>query len=141
MNDATIQQVNWREHRKTLLSIRFEVFVREQGVPRELEEDEQDPAATHFLVLSGKLEPVATARLLPDGQLGRMAVRRPYRRQGIGSDLLRHMLRFARREGILAVFLNAQCNAIHFYERHGFIPQGGTFDDAGIPHQRMCLRF
>ena len=34
-------------------ALRFEVFVDEQGVPRELELDELDPGATHLVAIRG----------------------------------------------------------------------------------------
>ena len=33
--------------------------------------------------------------------------------------------------------LNAQIQALPFYLRHGFQPEGEEFLDAGIPHRRM----
>lgn len=36
-----------------------------------------------------------------------------------------------------APFLNAQTHAIPFYRRHGFVPVGAVFMEAGIPHRRM----
>ncbi|MFP5407346.1 MAG: GNAT family N-acetyltransferase, partial [Gammaproteobacteria bacterium] len=46
--------------------IRTEVFVREQGVPAELELDSNDRLCSHCVAYVDG-EPVATGRLLPDG--------------------------------------------------------------------------
>jgi predicted GNAT family N-acyltransferase len=35
------------------------------------------------------------------------------------------------------VVLNAQTHALGFYQRHGFVAEGGVFLDAGIEHRRM----
>lgn len=133
-----IDEVTWRDARATLLAIRFEVFVDEQGVPPELEEDAEDPSARHLLVRERSHgAPIATARLLPTGHIGRMAVRKAWRRRGVGSAMLRRLVEMARAQGLEEVFLNAQCAAEDFYRRHGFLAEGEIFEDAGIPHRRM----
>jgi predicted GNAT family N-acyltransferase len=111
------------------------VFVQEQGVPETLEWDGMDPHCRHWLAWY-KYQAVATARLTPDGQIGRMAVLPDWRKQGIGTDLLRTILSTCRHEGI-KVFLNAQLDARDFYLQNGFIPEGAIFTEAGIPHIRM----
>lgn len=136
---VTITRVSWHDHRDELLRIRQAVFVDEQGVPPELEEDEHDPAAIHLLAALPDGSIVATARLLADGRIGRMAVLADYRGRGIGSALMDHLLRAARRKGLARVNLYAQCRAVPFYERFGFAVEGEIFVDAGIDHQAMGL--
>jgi predicted GNAT family N-acyltransferase len=80
---------------------------------------------------------VGTARLLPDGHIGRVAVARQARGQGVGGELLLHLMAAARERGHREVELFAQVNAQRFYERFGFIVVGPQFDDAGIPHVPM----
>ncbi len=133
----TLREADWACDREILLGIRFAVFVEEQGVPPELEEDAHDPQALHLLAMDADGAAIGTARLLPDGHIGRMAVLRDWRGRGVGSALLRELLAAARRRGLNRVFLNAQCAAMPFYERAGFRAEGPVFDDAGIPHRRM----
>jgi predicted GNAT family N-acyltransferase len=140
MNDLTIRQADWDRERETLLAIRHRVFVHEQGVPKELEEDEADPVALHLLATSKRHGAIGTGRLLPDGHIGRMAVDRAYRGQGIGSALLQQLIGHARRKGHAAAILNAQCSAEGFYQRFGFCAEGEIFEEAGIPHRRMRLQ-
>ncbi|MGB5251155.1 MAG: GNAT family N-acetyltransferase [Sedimenticolaceae bacterium] len=135
--DALIAQVDWNQKRSVLLAIRFAVFVDEQGVPAELEQDSRDPDAIHLLASSQAGEPVATARLLPDGHIGRMAVMPGWRRRGIGAAMLRRLIEIAAAQGRRQVFVNAQCRAEPFYRRLGFIAEGEEFQDAGISHRRM----
>lgn len=121
-------------------AIRQAVFVEEQGVPLELEMDEYDAAATHFLVRAGDGTPLATARLLDKNgaaKIGRVAVLRFARSQGLGLVLMRAVLDEARRLGFREAVLDSQTYAIPFYERLGFAAEGAEFDDAGIPHFRM----
>lgn len=130
-----IQQVHWHAYESILREIRTRVFVQEQGVPETLEWDGMDPHCRHWLAWY-KYQAVATARLTPDGQIGRMAILPDWRKQGIGTDLLRTILSTCRHEGI-KVFLNAQLDARDFYLQNGFIPEGAIFTEAGIPHIRM----
>jgi predicted GNAT family N-acyltransferase len=135
--DAVIAQVDWNQKKPVLLAIRFAVFVDEQGVPAELEQDALDPDAIHLLATSQVGEPVATARMLADGHIGRMAVLPGWRRRGIGAAMLRRLIEIASAQGRREVFLHAQCQAEPFYRRLGFVAEGEEFQDAGISHRRM----
>lgn len=121
--------------------IRREVFVKEQGFKREF--DEQDGVCQHLVVYSGG-RPAATARLYrkrPDVYIvGRIAVRRQYRMQRLGSLLLHLCEERIRREGGRAIEIAAQLRAQGFYEKNGYIVTGGAFDDEGRPHVSMLKR-
>lgn len=127
----------WDTLRNDAQRLRVEVFVIEQGVPIELEWDEGDTVSIHAVAYDDDNEPVATGRLLPDGHIGRMAVSKSLRRQGIGSLVLGTLLEEARRQGHTRLVLHAQVTAKAFYSRHGFIAQGDDFMEAGIVHVRM----
>lgn len=121
--------------------IRFEVFVQEQNVPAELEMDKMDAVCLHAVAYAEDGTPVGTGRLLPDGHIGRMAVRKPGRGKGIGGELLRALMAQAKARGDQAVLLSAQTHAAPFYERHGFSIDGEEFFEAGIPHINMQHTF
>ena len=122
-----------------LRRVRDEVFVAEQGVPAELERDAtRDPSCVHVLARLEDGTPIGTGRLTPDRHIGRMAVRKPWRGHGVGDALLRALLDAAWLQGTQAVHLNAQVDAIGFYARHGFVPVGERFMEAGIAHQAMA---
>ncbi|HSQ06393.1 MAG TPA: GNAT family N-acetyltransferase, partial [Chromatiaceae bacterium] len=95
MPEFTIRQADWGTDREALRSVRLAVFVQEQGVPEELEWDSVDAGAVHLLGLSAEGTPIATARLLPTGQIGRMAVLPQWRGRGVGTALLREVLSLA----------------------------------------------
>lgn len=133
----TVRTVNWNEAADTLSAIRRQVFIQEQQVPEELEWDRLDAQCIHALAEDGEGNPIGTGRLLPDGHIGRLAVLKSWRRRGVGSALLLHLMQCARKCGITNAALNAQTYAIGFYQRHGFRPEGEIFMDAGIPHQKM----
>jgi predicted GNAT family N-acyltransferase len=139
MNDkAEIHVVDWHEKRDALEGIRKAVFIDEQRVPKDLEWDGLDSTCTHFLATIGSI-PVATARLTPQGQIGRMAVLQHHRGRGIGSQLLVKVIEHAKHIGHKQLFLHAQVNVLRFYEQHGFIAEGEIFMDAGIEHQSMKM--
>lgn len=134
--DITLRIAHWPGDRDALSSIRRQVFIEEQNVPEDMEWDEYDAISTHYLAsVNGQV--IATARLKPDGQIGRMAVLPPYRNQGIGSKLLAFILQDAASKNITRVYLHAQVDAIRFYEKQQFTAQGEIFYEANIPHREM----
>ena len=132
----TIELMTWRHARAEASRIRLAVFVEEQGVPPELEMDEFDSRSLHALAVYDG-ETVGTARLLPDGHIGRMAVMKGWRGRGIGGRLLETLVDAARARGEQRVLLSAQVHALAFYRTHGFAPEGPVYEEAGIPHQAM----
>ena len=126
------------------LAIRYDVFVVEQNVPVELERDELDAMALHFL---GRVDdvPTGTARIVvkdDTGKIGRVAVLKAARGNGLGTALVRTCLDELRKTpGVMRAALGAQLDALGFYERLGFVAYGDVFDDAGIDHRMMELRF
>ena len=139
--NARIITGDWGSLRDDAQRLRIEVFVIEQGVPVELEWDEADTVSIHAVAYDEDGQPVATGRLLPDGHIGRMAVRQSLRGTGIGSQVLQALLDEARREGHVELVLHAQLHAQGFYARQGFIAEGENFMEAGIEHCRMLYRF
>jgi len=127
-----------RDH-EALAGIRQQVFVVEQGVPESRERDGLDPECWHVLARDEAGQPIGCARLSPAHKIGRMAVLREWRGQGVGVALLRELVQRARTSGWSEVALAAQVSAIGFYEREGFIAHGDVFDDAGLPHRSMSL--
>ena len=136
-----VMEVNWSEQQVALSQIRREVFIEEQHVPEALEWDGLDPACRHVLAVDKETGlPVGTGRLVADGQIGRMAIRHDYRRQGIGRQILQQLIALARRDGHEQVYLHAQLYVVEFYLQAQFEACGETFMDAGIPHVKMTLR-
>ena len=84
----TVKTVAWKSASSELLAVRRTVFVVEQGVPEEEEQDEHDVVAIHFLATDAKGTALGTARLLPTGRIGRVAVLREWRRHGVGRTLM-----------------------------------------------------
>jgi len=136
MGELRIELTDFATDRDVIYGIRRTVFVIEQAVPEEIELDELDPLANHVLAYLGD-RPVGTGRITAEGRIGRMAVLAEFRGRGIGSAILDALIDIGRRGGMAGVFLSAQCHAIPFYERAGFVPTGPVYQEAGIDHRRM----
>jgi YD repeat-containing protein len=132
------RHADWAVDGASLRAVRRSVFIDEQGVPESLEWDAFDRRSRH-VIAEADGRPIGTGRLLPDGQIGRLAVLAQWRGRGVGAALLALLLEAARRNGCPQVTLNAQTRAIGFYARFGFRAHGPEFDDAGIPHVRMAM--
>ncbi len=119
-------------------SLRTLVFVQEQGFLNEFDELERD--SLHLTIERDGL-PVATGRMTPEEngsyKLGRIAVRKEYRGQGLGAAIVREMERKARSLNAAKLRLGAQTHARGFYERLGFSACGEVYLDEGHPHIPM----
>jgi predicted GNAT family N-acyltransferase len=133
----TARLVDWSSQEQTLRMIRETVFIMEQGVHEDEEFDGRDADCLHVLVEDQKGRPIATARMLPDGQVGRMAVLRHWRKKGVGSAMLIKLFVEARVRGLKRLSADAQVRALPFYEKHGFRVVGDEFMDARIPHKKV----
>ncbi|MBI2997898.1 MAG: GNAT family N-acetyltransferase [Deltaproteobacteria bacterium] len=136
-----VEEVVSEKELKRVFSIRLRVFVREQGVPEEIELDKDDQRATHFLArVRGRA--VGTARLVIKNRrakIGRMAVLKSHRGKGAGTALLKRAVEFARESKANMIYLHAQIPVIGFYEKMGFRCVGRIFKEAGIPHCKMVF--
>jgi len=136
MSEIHVRIASWHNDNTVLRQIRESVFITEQSVPPELEWDAEDATATHFLALEGDY-PIGTARLLPDGHIGRVSVLRDWRGMHVGDAILHCAIAEAERSGLSRQMLSAQVHATSFYERLGFKVVSGEYLDAGIPHVDM----
>ncbi|CCK76032.1 GCN5-related N-acetyltransferase [Oleispira antarctica RB-8] len=131
-----INIVSWDDAQTALRLIRQKVFVEEQQVPEDLEWDHLDKQAIHFLGKEGN-RPVACARLLKDGRLGRLAVLKDYRTHGWGGRILRAAEEHLLDKKKSKMFLSSQANSYYFYFKNGYRPTEEMSWDAGIPHIQM----
>ena len=148
---ATVMTTSWHakiadwsklDEQEAIKAIRQAVYIIEQSVPEELEWDDYDSTSQHLLVSGKREENIATARMYIEkgaAHIGRMAVLKPYRQQGIGSLMLVTLLEQAAINNVKEIKLNAQTAAIGFYQRYGFATIGNEFQDAGIPHYKMLF--
>jgi predicted GNAT family N-acyltransferase len=122
-------------------AIRREVFVVEQHVDPDLEYDEHEAGANHYLLYLDDV-PVATARWRETSKgikLERFATLKEHRNEGIGNHILDRVM-----DDILPlnkpIYLHSQVRAISFYERNGFVRKGNIFIEANIQHYTMTYK-
>jgi len=142
-NNLKIEIVKWIDGLSQLKNIREKVFIQEQKVTPQLEWDAMDEKAIHFLVFNDKAAiGCARAIVIKDHmQLGRMAVLKEYRGQGIGGALIEKAMTIAKLNQLSAIYISAQCHAIDFYKKFGFEVTSDIYLDAEIPHRDMTLDF
>lgn len=114
-------------------------------MPPELEIDQHDEVARHLMALDSSGIVVATARIIVDtplpgtAKIGRVAVQKEFRCQGIASSMLRFLEQAAREIGQVELELAAQLSVIPLYTRLGYKAYGPVFKDAGIDHRKMKI--
>ena len=138
-DDFRVEPASWDADFDDLRSVREQVFVVEQAVPREDEIDEQDPKSRHVIARDADGRAIGTGRLTPAHAIGRVAVLVDWRGRGVGQAIMRVLLEQARALGYPAVELHSQAHAIPFYAALGFHAEGEPFIECGIPHQAMRL--
>lgn len=133
-----VQSGHWDKLEQDAKFIRKQVFIIEQNIPEEEEWDDQDMISDHFVVYDQD-QPIATARLLQNNSVGRVAVLKTYRGQGIGHMIMLEIIRQAHQQDRTFLQLSSQVHAISFYEKLGFSIQGDAYDECGITHIKMQL--
>ena len=139
MTSFTIRTGSWDELHNDTKLIREQVFIQEQNIPVAEEWDAQDAISLHFVVYDQD-KPIATARLLQNNSIGRVAVLKSYRGQGIGKLLMLQIIQRAKNKQRKFLKLSSQVHAIQFYAALGFTVQGEEYLDCGIPHIDMYLK-
>lgn len=116
--------------------IRNTVFTSEQHIDPNKDFDGQDGDAIHVLILcQGKY--VGTGRMLRDGHIGRLAVLKEYRGQGLGAEIVLSLINEAKNKNLKRVYLGSQKQAVGFYKKLGFAVYGEAFTEVGIEHVYM----
>lgn len=124
---------------KEAFEIRKKVFIIEQNVPPELEWDELDKIANHFVLYLDKT-PIGTARVFKkdsDWYIGRMAILKEYRGKGSGKFIMEKVMNYLKKENPFKIIIHAQTTVLGFYQKFGFQEIGDEFLDAGIKHKEM----
>ena len=141
VNNKKFVLLSWVKDIQIIKDIRLEVFIKEQTIPEELEWDQDDEGAQHFGIISNEIL-IAYARVLIKQKIhiGRMAVRKKFRRVGVGSFLLSNIIdQVDSWNHSKKIMLSAQDQAIPFYEKNLFQIRGDKYLDAGIIHYDMEL--
>ncbi|ENU85380.1 hypothetical protein F973_02309 [Acinetobacter sp. CIP 102129] len=109
----SVENGDWDQLQQDARLIRELVFIVEQNIPEQDEWDDQDAISQHFVVYD-RDQPVATARLLQNNSVGRVAVIQKYRGQGIGRMIMLDIIRYAQQQHRPFLKLSSQVHAVHF---------------------------
>lgn len=132
-----VENVDWGKAKHKLSKLREQVFVYEWRIPKEYEFDQYDDASFHVLVLDDENQEVATGRLTPLGELGRIAVVPRFRGPEVYQTLFQALIALARKHSIEQISVQCELEGVAYYQQQGFRPVGSVYMDAGIPRQRM----
>lgn len=126
-----------------LLALRTEIFVVEQDCPYQ-EVDEKDKLAFHVLAYTSDNVLIGVSRIIPPGisykeaSLGRVAIRKEFRRQGLAHQLNTKTIHYIEsRLNLKELRISAQSHLCRMYEKHGFGVVSEEYLEDGIPHVEM----
>ncbi len=143
MADVTVRRADSPADRAACFAIRAAVFAQEQGVQGAERGDRDDATAVHALGLvdgvpagTGRLHLVRT-RTGQEGQIAWVSVLPRFRRLGVATAVMQHLMDAARDLHLPIVTLSAQTYAKSLYEAFGFRPTSAPFFMANIEHQMM----
>lgn len=135
----SVKIINTEQEKQLAFSIRNIVFVEEQNVPPEIEIDEFEDEAIHFICYDDE-QAIGAGRLRfveQYGKLERICILKSHRGKSYGKKIIKKMEEEIINKGYTKAKLHAQTHAIHFYEQLGYETASSEFIDAGIPHIAM----
>ena len=115
-----IHEADWPSEGRMLLQIRRLVLVIEQNLAREDESDRLDEESWHWLATDAQDVPIGAVRLVPTGEIGRLAVLEKHRGAGVGAALLEQAIDKAKRLGFSRLSVTVEADSRDFYGRAGF---------------------
>ena len=109
--------------------------------------DDKDKSSIHlFVEEQGKT--IVCLRILPAGlsypeaSIGRFAIDKSYRRQGLGREAMNHTIQYMKQEmKVPAIRISGQAYLQKFYEDLGFETIRGPYLEDQIPHYEMLRLF
>lgn len=107
LDTLQIRLAGWEQDSAAIRSVRNTVFSDEQGISETLDFDGRDHECVHVLARIGEGEAIGTARMLPDGHVGRIAVHKEWRGQGVGARLTECLTEVARDRGLVDIHLHS----------------------------------
>ena len=138
MTQLTLRSSSWDVLQHDAKLIREQVFIQEQQIAAEDEWDAEDAVSLHFVVYDQD-QPIATARLLQNNSVGRVAVLKSHRGLGVGKVLMQAVIAYTQQQQRPFLVLSSQVHAQAFYQALGFMQEGEEYLDCGIPHIHMRL--
>ena len=121
--------------------VRIQAMAKKHHIPLRQEFDEHDTPETKYIVVTDSGFPIATARMYPlDEQsvmIGRVVVLPEYRRQGIGTMVVRECEKWAVELGCSKAVVESRDNKIGFYRQMGYEICGEAVDGETFRCVRM----
>lgn len=124
------------------VSLRYKVLREPLGMTFNAEDLAKEYDSLHLAMfnnITGKIE--GTLMLSPIGrttvQMRQVAVDPSLQKTGIGSLMVQISESKAKNEGFNKMVLHARDVAIPFYEKLGYLAEGETYIEVGIPHKTM----
>ncbi len=115
--------------------VRGYVFVVEQEIDWEIEYDGLDNQCILFTAYLGDLA-IGAARLYKN-KVGRVATLKEYRNQGVATEIMKAIERYASENEMPYLKLHSQLYVKDFYEHLGYTVKGDIFQEAEIDHVLM----
>jgi predicted GNAT family N-acyltransferase len=140
MEILQVNKIRTKEELESAFVVRRKVFVEEQGVPAELELENED-VSVHFLALLDN-QPCGACRYRKTDKgykLERFAVLKEFRGKRVGLAMVAAVLDDIPDDD-QPIYLNAQSDAVGLYTKFGFAIEGDQFEEAGIQHFRMVKK-
>jgi len=135
----SVSRVPWEQAELLLKTVRERVFVCEWRIPKRIEFDHLDKTAFHMLVCDDiSQEPIATGRILPNGEIGRIAVIREHRDRQLDQVVIEGLLRIAQDLALEEVYIASPLDSVKHFIEHQFYTVGSVFMEAGLPKQKMA---
>lgn len=134
----TVSRVQWEQAAPLLKNVREQVFICERRIPKNVEFDQKDRFAHHVLACNNiTQEPIGTGRILSTGEISRIAVLKPCRKDEIDKVILKVLFTIAREMKLKKIFIYSPLTSIDSFRSFNFSTSGAVFMEAGIPRQKM----
>ncbi|ADQ14373.1 GNAT family N-acetyltransferase [Halanaerobium hydrogeniformans] len=129
-----------------IIQVRINVFVVEQNCPYE-ECDDKDFDSYHLYYednenIAAYLRIIAAGVSYPEPSIGRVLVKKEYRRQGLASEMMKKAIEFIKENfKSEAIRISAQKYLLEFYQDLGFERVSEKYLEDDIPHYEMLCEF
>ncbi len=130
---------------KEALDLRYDLFFRAPGLPREILIDALECNSFHIAVIDSD-SLCAYGRLSEESsrlfRISQMVVQPDMQGQGLGTRVLTKLTHVALEKGAEEIYLNARLPAVSMYEKLGFTTSGDFYvaKSTGVPHIKMVKR-
>ena len=141
-NDIKIRLVKSEQEQQALYFQRWLVLRKPLGLAQGTEQDKYENQAIPLIaVMEDKVVGSVRFRILANnlGSLSYLSVLPEFQGQGIGKQLVLHLIEIARKKGVKTVRARARKGVLGFYEKLGFVARGEETIFLDIPHVFVYL--